>query len=53
MGVRPGRVIAEFKVGLQRPRNSYDWRADPEYGRIRGQVWKLLEQQLERSEALE
>lgn len=52
MGVRPGRVIEEFKVDLPRPRGEYDWRAHPEAVRIRGQIWKLLEQQLERTEAV-
>ena len=50
MGVRPGRVIAEFAVDLPRPRSGYDWRANPEYARIRGQIWKLLQQQIERTE---
>ena len=50
MGSRPGRVIAEFDVGLPRPRTGYDWRSEPEYARIRNQVWRLLEQQLERAE---
>lgn len=50
MGVRPGRVIAEFTVNMPKPRTSYDWRADPEYARIRGQIWKLLELQIERTE---
>jgi ABC-type nitrate/sulfonate/bicarbonate transport system ATPase subunit len=52
MGVRPGRVIAQFPVGLPRPRSDYDWRAHPETTRIRGQIWKLLEQQIERTETL-
>lgn len=51
MGVKPGRVIAEFVVDLPRPRSGYDWRANPEYARIRGQIWKLLQQQIERTEA--
>lgn len=52
MGVRPGRVIAEFTVNLPKPRTAYDWRADPEYARIRNQIWKLLEQQIERTEVV-
>lgn len=52
MGVRPGRVIAEFTVDLPKPRTGYDWRAHPEYARIRGQIWKLLEQQIERTEVV-
>jgi NitT/TauT family transport system ATP-binding protein len=51
MGV-PGRVVGEFNVGLERPRNEYDWRSAPEYTHIRGEVWRLLEQELPQSEAL-
>jgi NitT/TauT family transport system ATP-binding protein len=50
MGVRPGRVIAEFPVTLPRPRSSYDWRAEPEYTSIRNQIWQLLQQQIEYKE---
>lgn len=50
MGVQPGRVIAEFTVDLPKPRSSYDWRANPEYARIRGQIWKLLQEQIEQTE---
>ncbi|MBI4787039.1 MAG: ABC transporter ATP-binding protein [Chloroflexi bacterium] len=52
MGVRPGRIIAEFAVNVPRPRIGYDWRADPEHARIRSQIWNLLEQQLERTEVV-
>ena len=51
MGVKPGRVIAEFSVNMPKPRSGYDWRSHPEHNRIRGLIWKLLEQQLERTEA--
>ena len=51
MGV-PGRVVGEFAVELPRPRNAYDWRSAPEYTHIRGEVWRLLEQELPQSEAL-
>ncbi len=52
MGVRPGRIIAEFTVDMPKPRTAYDWRAHPEYARIRGQIWKLLEQQVEKTEVV-
>jgi NitT/TauT family transport system ATP-binding protein len=51
MGTRPGRIIAEFKVELPKPRADYNFRALPEYGRVRGEIWTLLEQQLQRAEA--
>jgi NitT/TauT family transport system ATP-binding protein len=51
MGVHPGRIIAEFKVDLPKPRADYNFRALPEYGRVRGEIWALLEQQLKLSDA--
>jgi NitT/TauT family transport system ATP-binding protein len=51
MGVRPGRIIAEVKVDLPKPRADYNFRALPEYGRVRGEIWALLEKQLQRAEA--
>ena len=52
MSTHPGRIIAEFKVDLPKPRADYNFRALPEYGRIRGEVWALLEEQLLRAEAV-
>ncbi|HLG69747.1 MAG TPA: ABC transporter ATP-binding protein [Chloroflexota bacterium] len=52
MGVRPGRIIAQFKVGLRKPRSDYDWRAEAEYTRVRSEIWSLLEGQLEPLEAV-
>jgi NitT/TauT family transport system ATP-binding protein len=51
MGVRPGRIIAECKVDMPKPRADYNFRALPEYGRVRGEIWGLLEKQLQRAEA--
>jgi NitT/TauT family transport system ATP-binding protein len=51
MGVKPGRIIAEFKVDMPKPRSDYNFRALPEYGRVRGEIWSLLEKQLQRAEA--
>ena len=47
MGVKPGRIIEEFTVGLPRPRTGYDFRVRPEYTTIRSRIWSLLQQQLE------
>lgn len=52
MGVRPGRIIAEFEITMPRPRGDYNFRAEPEYARIREEIWRLLEQQLVRAEPL-
>ena len=46
MGVKPGRIIEEFKIDLPRPRTSYDFRARPEYAAIRSRIWSLLQHQL-------
>lgn len=50
MGVQPGRIIAEFEITMPRPREGYNFRAEPEYARVREEIWQLLEQQLVRTE---
>jgi NitT/TauT family transport system ATP-binding protein len=50
MGVQPGRIIAEFKINLRKPRADYNFRAEPEYARVREEIWALLETQLVRAE---
>jgi NitT/TauT family transport system ATP-binding protein len=50
MGVKPGRIIAEFPVRLRKPRGDYNFRAEPEYARIREEIWTLLDQQLVRAD---
>ena len=50
MGVQPGRIIAEFPITLPRPRSDYNFRAEPQYSDAREQIWRLLEQQIARSE---
>lgn len=44
---RPGRIKAVLPIALRRPRWEYDVKADPEYVRLREEVWHLL-----RSEAM-
>jgi NitT/TauT family transport system ATP-binding protein len=57
MGTHPGRIIREFAVDLRRPRYDYNFRAEPEYAQIRGEIWGMLERELaedeERSDAAE
>jgi NitT/TauT family transport system ATP-binding protein len=48
----PGRTIGEFGVDLPRPRHAYDWRAEPEYTRIRADIWKLLRNEMTDVDAL-
>jgi NitT/TauT family transport system ATP-binding protein len=50
MGVQPGRIIAEFPISLRKPRGDYNFRAEPEYARVREDIWKLLEGQIVRAE---
>ena len=51
MGVRPGRIIAEFPVTLAKPRAEYNFRAEPDYARVRAEIWSLLENQMVRAES--
>ena len=51
MGVQPGRIIAEFPIAMAKPRGDYNFRAEPEYARVREEIWKLLEAQIVRAEA--
>ncbi|HSF23290.1 MAG TPA: ABC transporter ATP-binding protein [Blastocatellia bacterium] len=50
MGINPGRILKEFPVNLERPRWSYNFRADPLYALIRNEIWSLLESELKGSE---
>jgi len=52
MGVQPGRIIAEFKITMAKPRGSYNFRAEPEYATVREEIWRLLEQQIVRAERI-
>jgi NitT/TauT family transport system ATP-binding protein len=50
MGTHPGRVIREFNVELRRPRYAYNFRAEPRYAEIRGEIWSLLERELSKAD---
>jgi NitT/TauT family transport system ATP-binding protein len=52
MGVHPGRILAEFKIDMPKPRGDYNFRAEPQYATVREEIWRLLEQQLVRSEPM-
>jgi len=45
MSGRPGRIREEFRIPLARPRNLLD-REQPEIVGIRGQIWKILEEEV-------
>jgi NitT/TauT family transport system ATP-binding protein len=51
MGVH-GRVLRELTVDLPRPRNQVDWRATPQYTKLRSDVWGLLKDELRYDEAV-
>jgi NitT/TauT family transport system ATP-binding protein len=53
MGVQPGRIIAEFPISFPKPRAEYNFRAEPEYARVREEIWQLLETQIRRAEKAE
>lgn len=53
MGVQPGRIIAEFPISLRKPRAEYNFRAEPEYARVREEIWDLLETQIRKAEKAE
>ena len=53
MGVQPGRIIAEFPISLRKPRADYNFRAEPEYARVREEIWALLETQIRKAEKAE
>jgi NitT/TauT family transport system ATP-binding protein len=49
MGVKPGRIIKEFAINLAKPRADYNFRAEPEYSRVREEIWELLEHQIRKT----
>jgi len=49
MGVKPGRIIEEFPISLRKPRAEYNFRAEPEYAKVREEIWELLEQQIRKT----
>ncbi len=42
MTARPGRIKAEVRILLPRPRSVYELKGSPEYAELVGQVWSLL-----------
>lgn len=51
MGSRPGRIVQEFEIPFERPRAASDFRSDPAYAQIRGEIWELLRGELARIDA--
>ncbi len=49
MTARPGRIKADIAVRLPRPRQIYELKATPEFGRLVYQVWSLLRTEVYRT----
>ncbi len=43
MSARPGRIIADIRIELPRPRSVTDLQKDPDYHKIYAKVWEKLE----------
>ncbi|MEO5952729.1 MAG: ABC transporter ATP-binding protein [Chloroflexia bacterium] len=46
MSARPGRILREFKVPFDRPRDAAMLRTDPRMGELFGEVWEVLRDQV-------
>lgn len=44
MSPRPGRILADVKIGLTRPRSVKQLQSDPEFLSLYGKIWKIFEQ---------
>lgn len=53
MTAHPGRVKDTVAVPLPRPRQAYEIRADPAYGRLTRRLWDLLREEVMKSKAAE
>ena len=53
MTAAPGRVKAVVEVPFSRPRQAYEMRADPAYGRLIHQLWGLLREEVLKAKAEE
>jgi NitT/TauT family transport system ATP-binding protein len=53
MTAHPGQVKATVEVPLPRPRQAYEIRADPAYGRLTRRLWELLRDEVMKSKAAE
>jgi NitT/TauT family transport system ATP-binding protein len=46
MGRHPGRKLIELEVPFTRPRSTTEIHADPEFARLRNEIWLLLEKEI-------
>jgi NitT/TauT family transport system ATP-binding protein len=49
MSARPGRILREFKVPFDRPRDAAMLRTDPRMGELFGEVWEVLRDEVDRA----
>lgn len=47
MSARPGRIVADVRIDLPRPRSVRSLQKDPEFHRLHAQVWKMLDDVME------
>src|SRR5690625_3221264 len=39
---RPGKIVADIKIPFERPRDIFELKGQPEFGRINAEIWELL-----------
>jgi NitT/TauT family transport system ATP-binding protein len=49
MSARPGRILREFRVPFERPRDAALLRTDPRMGELFGEVWSVLRDEVDRA----
>ena len=50
MSARPARIKESFRINLPRPRQVFDLQHDPEFTRVRRQIWESLREEVQRSQ---
>jgi NitT/TauT family transport system ATP-binding protein len=53
MTARPGRIKADVRVGLPRPRDVFDMPSNPDYQRLYAQIWEALREEVLEASAQE
>jgi NitT/TauT family transport system ATP-binding protein len=53
MTAHPGRIKADIKVEFPRPREVYQLKAQPEFGKLAYHVWELLKEEVMRAKEIE
>lgn len=53
MSARPGRVVADIRIPLKRPRSVSDLQRDPVYHELHAEVWSRLEEGMRQQKAVQ